>query len=228
MLDGAAAGDRAGKGRRVGALEDERAGVGHVTDEGAGGAAVAELEGAAADGGAAGVGVVAGEDDGVAADLGDRTRTAGVVLDDAGEGGRVRAVTAEGEGGAAAGGVAEGDRAVVLGVVEITKTQTGLVHHRDGVGCLHEVGAGLDTGSGGNRELAAVVADERRSAQIGAGTRDEHLVADAEAVDAETGSDVFQGQLTGNNTAGADISGDTVEHQFTPMDHHPRINGSTR
>ena len=60
-MSDAGAADDAGIGERVAAVEDERAVVDDVAGDAAGGAAVAELEGAGGDRRRAGVGVGAGE-----------------------------------------------------------------------------------------------------------------------------------------------------------------------
>ena len=67
----AGAGDHARKRHRVAAVEGQRAVVGDVADDAAGRAAIAELQGAGADGGAARIGVVASQDGRAGADLAD-------------------------------------------------------------------------------------------------------------------------------------------------------------
>src|SRR5262249_58819320 len=60
--DGAAAGDEAAEGEGVGAIDREGAVVRQLAGDGSAGAAIAELQGAAGDRGAAAISVAAGED----------------------------------------------------------------------------------------------------------------------------------------------------------------------
>ena len=61
LAERSAAADRAGEGERVAAVEQQRAIVGDIAGEAAGGRAGADLEGAGSDGGAAGIAVGAGQ-----------------------------------------------------------------------------------------------------------------------------------------------------------------------
>ena len=109
----AGAGDRAAKGHDVGAVEDERAIVDDVAGDRAAGAAIAELQGAGADRGAAAVAVVGGEDRGAGADLADGAAAG----DAAGKGHGVGAV----EGQRAIVDDVAGDRAAGAAVAELQR-----------------------------------------------------------------------------------------------------------
>ncbi len=86
--EAAGAADDTGEGEVIGAVHHEGAAVGDVAADRACGAAVAKLECAAVDGGAAGVGVVGGEDERAGAGLGEAAGAA----DDAGIGHGVGAI----------------------------------------------------------------------------------------------------------------------------------------
>ncbi len=209
------AADGAGEGEIVGAIDGEGGVVGDVANEGAGGAAVAELERAGADGGAAGVGVVAGEGDGVGADLGDRTGAAGVVLDDAGEG-RVHVVMAEREGRATAGRIADGNRPGGFercGVPEIANAQTGLIHHGQGIACLVEQVGGSDAGAIIDRQTTGV-ANVLAEVRLGRSAGDEGFCVVKQILHSHPGADVAHREFAAVGIKFVDQAGGAVEHEF--------------